>query len=66
MLGRVLGRAEVWIYSEGLSDDAVRSAMLTPVHDVGAAVSEALERKGPGARLCVLPHGPLTVATPSV
>ena len=65
MLGRVLGRAEVWIYSEGLADDAVRSAMLTPVHDVGAAVADALDRKGPGARLCVLPHGPLTVATPS-
>ena len=28
--------------------------------------ADALDRKGPGARLCVLPHGPLTVATPSV
>jgi lactate racemase len=65
VLGRVLRRAEVRVYSDGLTDDAVRSAMLTPVHDVGAAVSEALARKGPGARLCVLPHGPLTVATPT-
>ncbi len=63
VLGRVLGRAEVWMFSEGLSDDAVRSAMLSPVHDLSAAVAAALDRTGPGARLCVLPHGPLTVAT---
>ncbi len=63
VLGRVLGRAEVWMFSEGLSDDAVRSAMLSPVHDLSAAVELALDRTGPGARLCVLPHGPLTVAT---
>jgi hypothetical protein len=38
---------------------------MTPVHDIGTAVREALARKGDRARLCVLPHGPLTVATPS-
>jgi hypothetical protein len=65
VLARVLGRAEVWMFSEGLSHDAVRSAMLSPVDDLGVAVARALDRKGPGARLCVLPHGPLTVATSS-
>jgi nickel-dependent lactate racemase len=65
VLGRVLERAEVWVYSDGLSDQEVRSAMLTPVGDPTAAVAEALERSGPGGRLCVLPHGPLTVATPA-
>jgi nickel-dependent lactate racemase len=65
VLGRVLGRAEVWVYSEGLSDRAVRSGLMTPVHDLAAAVGDALARKGDRARLCVLPHGPLTVATPS-
>jgi nickel-dependent lactate racemase len=64
VLGRVLQRAEVWMYSEGLSDLAVGSGLMTPVGDVAAAVTEALERKGPGARLCVLPRGPLTVALP--
>jgi nickel-dependent lactate racemase len=63
VLGRVLGRAEVWVYSEGLTDDEARQAQLTPVHDLSAAVASALDRRGPGARLCVLPHGPLTVAT---
>ncbi len=43
VLGRVLGRAEVWMFSGGLSDDAVRSAMLAPVHDLS-------DGRGPGAR----------------
>ena len=35
VLGRVLGRAEVWVFAEGLGDRAVRSGLMTPVHDVG-------------------------------
>jgi nickel-dependent lactate racemase len=66
VLGRVLGRAEVRLFSEGLDDDDVRCAQLVPVHDVGAAVAGALAERGPGARLCVLTQGPLTVATPTV
>ncbi len=65
VLGRVLRRAEVWVHSDGLSDADVRSALMTPVDDVTTAVADALGRAGAGARLCVLPHGPLTVATPS-
>ena len=61
VLGRVLGQAEVWVHSEGLTDSEVRSGQMTAVHDLG----DALARKGDRARLCVLPHGPLTVATPS-
>jgi nickel-dependent lactate racemase len=65
VLGRVLGRAEVWVYSDGLSDRAVRAGLMTPVHDLATAVRAALEQKGDRARLCVLPEGPLTVATPT-
>ena len=64
VLGRVLQRAEVWFHSEGPLGGAVAPSLITPVHDVGAAVAEALGRRGRGARLCVLPRGPLTVATP--
>jgi nickel-dependent lactate racemase len=63
VLGRVLRRAKVWLRSDGLSDDEIRGAYLRPVGDVSDAVSEALESAGRGARLCVLPFGPLTVAT---
>jgi nickel-dependent lactate racemase len=63
VLGRVLGRSRVWLYSEGLTPVEVGAAQMTAVNDVTAAVAEALARQGPGARLCVLPRGPLTVAT---
>jgi hypothetical protein len=65
VLGRVLQRAEVRLYAGGLSGDQVRAAHMVPVGDVGVALREALAERGPGARLCVLPHGPLTVATPA-
>ncbi|MGH9078627.1 MAG: nickel-dependent lactate racemase [Acidimicrobiales bacterium] len=65
VLGRVLRRAEVWMYSDGLSEDDVRSAMLRPVHDLATAVQAAMDHHGPGARICVLPEGPLMVATPA-
>jgi len=63
VLGRVLLRAEVWMHTEGLSDDEVRAAHLRPVTDLADAVSEALQRGGGAAQLGVLPLGPLTVAT---
>jgi lactate racemase len=62
VMGRVLRRARVWLHADGLSDDQVRSAHLRPVRDVSAAVVEALDGAGPGARCCVLPQGPLGVA----
>ncbi len=69
VLGRVLGRAEVWLYSDGLTDRSVRTARMVPVSDLATAVADALAARsralGRPARLCVLPQGPLTVATPA-
>ena len=65
VLGRVLRRAAVWLHSDGLSDDEVRAAHLRPIADVSDAVAGALDGAGAGARVCVLPEGPLTVATAS-
>jgi nickel-dependent lactate racemase len=63
VLGRVLERAEVWVRSDGLGDPEVRAALMTPVADVADAVDLALARRGPGARVCVLPRGPMVVPT---
>jgi len=63
VLGRILRRAQVWLHSDGLRDDEVRRAHARPVGDVDRAVGEALEAAGRDARLCVLPFGPLTVAS---
>jgi len=63
VLGRVLSRAQVWLYSDGLTDDEVRAAQLTPVQDVTTAVADALAALGGTGRVAILPEGPLTVAT---
>jgi lactate racemase len=53
-------QAEVLLYSS-LSDEVVRSAFLTPCHDIAAAIRERLAKLGPEARVAVLPQGPLTI-----
>jgi nickel-dependent lactate racemase len=63
VLGRVLQQAQVWLYSEGLTDEMAVDAMLVPVHDLSTVVGEALVALGGTGRVAVLPEGPLTVAT---
>jgi nickel-dependent lactate racemase len=63
VLGRVLARADVLLFAEGLDGTAPATALLPPVPDLDAAVVAALGRLGPGARVAVMPEGPLTVAT---
>jgi nickel-dependent lactate racemase len=63
ILGRVLQRAEVQLFSDGISAQTARDALLHPIDDVSDAVSAALARAGAHGRVAVLPEGPLTVAT---
>jgi nickel-dependent lactate racemase len=63
VLDRVRRHAEVRLHSDGISADEMAVAGLRAAPDLAAAVAEALGDAGPGARLCVLPEGPLTVAT---
>jgi nickel-dependent lactate racemase len=63
VLGRVLQRAEVQLFSDGLSAPTTRGALLQPIDDLSDAVSAALARRGAASRVAVLPEGPLTVAT---
>jgi nickel-dependent lactate racemase len=53
-------KATVLVHSS-LPDDVVRAAHLTPCHDIGAAVKDLLLVKENGARIAVLPQGPLTI-----
>ena len=53
-------KATVLVHSS-LPDDVVRAAHLTPCRDISAAVEELLQAKGNGARIAVLPQGPLTI-----
>ena len=63
VLGRVLARGAVRLHSDSLGEAAIRSAQLVPAPDLDSAVGEALAGAGAGARVAVLPEGPLTVAT---
>jgi nickel-dependent lactate racemase len=65
VLGRVLQRAQVWLYSEGMTDEMASDALLVPVHDLSTVVDEALTALGGSGTVAVLPLGPLTVATVS-
>jgi nickel-dependent lactate racemase len=51
-------RAEVFVYSEGLSDDQIQRALFQPCRDVEHTVAELMERYGSEARICVMPEGP--------
>jgi nickel-dependent lactate racemase len=53
-------KARVLVYSS-LSDETIRTAHLTPCHDIGTAVREATSPQNGQARIAVLPQGPLTI-----
>jgi len=53
-------RADVLVYSS-LPEEVVRSAHLKSCPDISAAVRAKLKEYGPGARVAVLPQGPLTI-----
>jgi nickel-dependent lactate racemase len=58
---QIQAKADVLVKTAGLSPDQIRAAHFTPIGDVAAAVTEALQRHGPPATLCVLPQGPQTI-----
>jgi nickel-dependent lactate racemase len=56
-------RAEVHVYSSGLTEAQIREAKLIPCRDVDETLDALLARYGDDARVCVLPEGPQTVPT---
>lgn len=53
-------KANVLVHSS-LPDEIVRAAHLTPCHDIGATVDGLVRANNNGARIAVLPQGPLTI-----
>ena len=45
----------------GLTDAQLAEAHLEQTADIAATVAEAVDKAGPGARVCVLPEGPQTI-----
>lgn len=61
ILAQILLKAEVHLYAENLSAESMRDAHLTPCRSIEETVAALREKIGPGARICVLPMGPLTI-----
>ncbi|GIK39485.1 MAG: hypothetical protein BroJett011_33180 [Chloroflexota bacterium] len=55
-------RAEVYVYSDGLSDSQITGALFTPCRSIEQTVACLQEKYGPQARLCAIPDGPQTIA----
>lgn len=56
---QVQQKADVFVYSEGLSDEQVADSLLKPCWDLNSGLPELIESYGP--RVCILPQGPLTI-----
>jgi len=56
-------QAEVFVYSDGLTDAQIKAALFTPCRDLPATLAALLDRYGPHARVAVLPDGPQVIAT---
>ena len=54
-------KADIYVKSDGLTDEQVRSALLLPCRRIEDTVSELLGKYGRGASICVMPEGPQTI-----
>ncbi len=52
-------KADVFVYSDGLTDEQIKRALFQPCHDIVQTVSRLTEHYG--SRICILPDGPLTI-----
>ncbi|MGQ9555221.1 MAG: nickel-dependent lactate racemase [Anaerolineae bacterium] len=53
--------ADIYVYSEGLTEEQIRQALLLPCSSIEETVARLIEEKGP--RVGVMPEGPLAVPT---
>ena len=53
--------ADVYVYSDCLSDEQISHSLLLPCRNLEATVVQMVEKFGSGASICVLPEGPQTI-----
>ncbi len=54
-------QADVFVYSDGLSDVQIRQALLNPCYSIEDTLADLLNVYGAEATICVLPDGPQTI-----
>jgi len=60
-LVRVLKKARVSLYTEGISREDLRRCHVLPVESVEQGIAESLGRYGPDATITILPSGPYQI-----
>jgi nickel-dependent lactate racemase len=53
--------ADVYVYSDGLSDEQIKRALFFPCRDIEGTVADLRAKYGPDARICAIPEGPQTI-----
>jgi nickel-dependent lactate racemase len=51
-------RAEMYVYSDGLTDEQIQMALFLPCRDIATTVENLQKKYGSQARICVMPEGP--------
>jgi len=54
-------RADVYVYSDGLTDEQIKRALFIPCRSIENTVISLLDKYGPQARICVMPEGPQVI-----
>jgi nickel-dependent lactate racemase len=55
-------RAEVYVYSDGLTDEQISGALFSPCRNIEQTIACLQDKYGSQARVCAIPDGPQTVA----
>ncbi len=61
MQAQIQLKADVHVRSDGLTDEQIRSMLLSPCANIEDTIQALLARYGPRSRICVLPEGPQTI-----
>lgn len=61
---QALQKCEVMVITGGVSDENLRTSLLTPMPSVEAALDAALAKHGPDSSVVVIPEGPYVTPTP--
>lgn len=60
-LAKAINKAEVLMFTEGISDELLSQCFVTPIPSVEEGIRRALQKHGPQARIAVIPKGPYVV-----
>ncbi len=58
---RIQKKADVYVYSDNLTDQQIQDALLIPCRDIAATVATLRKKYGPAAHIGILPEGPQTI-----